>query len=155
MELRFDLIQIDPLGDLGDKLIRLDTDPRIDRILADIIIEIKTPRNETIELQGFIDTGAIFTLLPGKILDDFPNLQTEPHTMWEVINKQECKFRVELGKIQIRFKDKDDQISQPIDIIAAFAMLERVPILLGMKNLLSILNFSYNKDQKVLSIFLE
>lgn len=151
MILQFPLIKTKPKSDLVDKLKFFNEDGFIERIFGTFIIN-SSYENEVFRSKIIFDTGAVITLLPGIILNHLENVNTIPHTMWGIIENEECKIIVDLCKINIQLIDKFANISPPITILAGFSRNPKVPILLGMKGMLSKYKYEFNPSINIFSL---
>ena len=80
MQLKVPMKEIIPKLDLKSKLIQLNRPPTIERII--IAIEILDFDNKVLlETKAIVDTGAIFSLLPGFLITQFTDLKTFPFQM--------------------------------------------------------------------------
>ncbi|HUY00903.1 MAG TPA: hypothetical protein VMV49_15180 [Candidatus Deferrimicrobium sp.] len=145
MQLKVSLNEIEPKSDLKSKLMQLGIAPLTERIFIPIQI-LNIDKTLLLETKAVVDTGAIFSLLPGYLLTQIPNLQTISYEMWGIVDTKECKIEVELANIPVILKDDSNNCSPVVLITAAFAKKVKVPILLGMKGLLA--NYSYSFDAK-------
>jgi hypothetical protein len=145
MQLKVSLNEIEPKSDLKSKLMQLGITPITERIFIPIQI-LNLDKSLLLETKAVVDTGAIFSLLPGYLLTQFSNLQTVSYEMWGILDAKECKIEVELANIPIILKDDSNNYSPIVLITTAFAKKVKVPILLGMKGLLA--NYSYSFDAK-------
>lgn len=149
MELKFPLRKIKAKADLAPKMQRLGIKPYFDRIRATILIPAG---DEEIIFNGIIDTGATLTLLPHSVKSFFPDMSTEMHTMWGVVNNEHCRFTVDLGVMPMKLRDALGNTSSVINVPVALAHLQNAPVLIGMKDLLTNYSFSYDSEQKQFSI---
>ncbi len=149
MILNFSLVKIAISVDLANKFTRLGFSRDVERILASIILLDESQEAEILRTRAVLDTGDTFSLLPGQILQEYPNIRTEPHFIWGVVNKEQCRIQCKLAKIPIQLIDENDEQSPILNVPIAFALNFDVPVLLGMKNILSEYNYSFNaKTQK-------
>ena len=135
MKLVFSIQKIKANPTLTSKFQNLQQDIYIHRIYAQFIF-IKPDGTSSFPLRGIIDTGAILSLFPMKFLAFYPDLPTEDHTLWGIVDTPECHIQAKLGVIPIKLVDRDENTSQSLSILAAFSSNANLPILLGMKDLL-------------------
>ena len=102
--------------------------------------------------KGIIDTGAIFSLLPGHLLTQYENIYTVAHTMWGIIDSEECRIDVDVGIIPVILNSESGQSSPVINITAAFAKEIKIPILLGMKGFLAEYSYAFNSQKRIFTI---
>ena len=145
MQLKIPMKEIPPKSDLKSKFAYLNISSKIERII--IPIQILDFDNKIImETKAIVDTGAIFSLMPGFLMTQFSNLKTIPHEIWGIVDTKEGKIEVELANVPVVLKDIYKNHSPIISITTAFATKIKVPVLLGMKGLLA--NYSYSFDAK-------
>ncbi len=100
-------------------------------------IRFKTHNNGWSDsLQAIVDTGAPVSLIP---LDVWSEAETEVLTDFEIggINpRQECTLPVLVGKIKCILVDENKNQSKELEILSYFATTNKVPLLIGFKNLL-------------------
>ena len=133
LEFKIEKIRADP--PLEMKLNHFSRNPFIHRIYAKIVI-MKPDGGEIRPITGIIDTGAIFSLFPSYILNYFPEINKISHTIWGIMDSPECHLLAELACIDIKLMDKNGIKSKPVNILASFSSNTKVPVLLGMKDLL-------------------
>ncbi len=136
MLLKFKIKRLRASSSLAQKLHNLGLSMDIQRIFAKIKF-IKADNTSTIAIDTIIDTGAILSLFPETILDDFPGIEYEEHTLWGIIDAPECYLTTKLAVVPIVLIDKDGHESRKILIPAAFSDNTDIPALLGMKGLLA------------------
>ena len=99
-------------------------------------IRFKTHNGWSDSLQAIVDTGAPVSLIP---LDVWSEAETEVLTDFEIggINpRQECTLPVLVGKIKCIIVDENKNQSKELEIFSYFATTNKVPLLIGFKNLL-------------------
>ena len=143
IKLSFNIEKVRADPPLAMKLNQFSRTPFINRIYAKILI-IKPDGGEIRPITGIIDTGATFSLFPSYILNYFPDIKKIDHTIWRIMDSPECHLLSELACIDIKLMDKNGWKSKQINILASFSSNTKVPVLLGMKDLLE----SY--DSKIL-----
>ena len=136
MILHFPIQRIKAKSSLAQKLESLEIDPFLHRIFAKISF-IRPDTSRSTPIRAIIDTGAVFSLFPENLLDDYPNIKTENHTLWGIIDTPECHITTKLAKIPIILIDMDGNESPKFNILAAFSGDANIPPILGMKGLLA------------------
>lgn len=151
MILQFPLVKIKPKSDLVDKFKLFDEEGFIERIFGTFVIQNEN-KEEIFKSKIIFDTGAVITLLPGVILKHLGDITTVPHTMWGIIEKEECRIIVDLCRISIQLIDSFGEKSSPMNILVGFSRDSKTPALLGMKGLLAIHNYQFNHKNNIFSI---
>lgn len=136
MILRFPVQKIKAKYTLAQKLESLEIDPYLQRIFARFSL-IKPDDTASTPIRAIVDTGAVFSLFPGYLLNDYPKIRTEDHTLWGIVDIPECHIKAKLAKVPIILIDMDGNESPKLEIIAAFSETVNIPPLLGMKELLA------------------
>lgn len=147
MDLQFPIKRILPKHDFQNKMKELGFDPFVERILVNFEL-LNSQRESIFSSNAIFDTGALFSLLPGSILNEFEDIKTIPHTVYGIIDTEECTLDCKLAKVEVRFKDSKNKVSGPIPILVAFSQRENVPYLIGMKGILSNKNISGIMNEK-------
>jgi hypothetical protein len=109
-------------------------------------IRFKTNTGWSDSMQAIVDTGAPVSLIP---LDVWSEAETEILTDFEIggINpRQECTLPVLVGKIKCMLVDENREQSKELEIPSYFATTNKVPLLIGFKNLLC--GFKMNVDPR-------
>ena len=91
---------------------------------------------ELTPIKAIVDTGAILSLFPQKLLNFYPGLETVDHTLWGIVDSAECHLSSKLANINVRLVDKNGQKSKKINIIGSFSSNVKITVLLGMKGIL-------------------
>jgi hypothetical protein len=137
---------------LANKLEKLGKDRNIYRIYSELVF-IKEDHSLSLPVKGIIDTGAILSLFPMKYLDFYPSINTEDHTLWGIVDAPECHLQAKLASVNIKLIDRDGVESQALNIVAAFSLNDTIPVLIGMKDILS--KFSSTLDPENLMFELD
>ena len=135
MILKFPEKRITPRTDLYHILTALGFSPVIHRVIVDLDF-LDDNQNILISTQALFDTGAPVSLFPVTFLEDIPQDQQLPHTIFGIINSPECRVEATFGKALIQLRGADGTISPSFSIPIAFIHNVELPYLLGMKNLL-------------------
>lgn len=151
MFLQFPLVKIKPKSDLVDKFKLFDEEAFIERIFGTFVIQNET-KEEIFKSKIIFDTGAVITLLPGAILKHLGDIKTVPHTMWGIIEKEECRIIVDLCRVSIHLIDTFGKTSSPINIMVGFSREPNTPALLGMKGLLATHDYQFDHKKNIFSI---
>lgn len=145
MILRFPIQTIKAKSVLAQKLVSLNFVPFFDRIFAKLSF-VKSDKSLGPPLRAIVNTGAIISLFPGYLLNEYPDIQTENHTLWGIVDTPECHLTTKLAKVPIILIDIDGKESPALEILAAFSDSVNIPPLLGMKGLLD--SYQSNIDVK-------
>lgn len=136
MILHFPVQKIKAKYILAQKLESLEIEPYLQRIFARFSL-IKPDNTTTTPIRAIVDTGAVFSLFPGYLLDDYPTIRTVSHTLWGIVDVPECHITAKLAKVPIVLIDMDGKESPKVEIVVAFSEAVNIPPLLGMKGLLA------------------
>ncbi len=143
MILQFRIQKIKPKSPLAQKLQSVDQKTEIHRILAKVTF-IKPDSSSTIAIDAIFDTGAIFSLFPGTLLNEYPDIKYETHTLWGIVDAPECQVKTRMATVPIKLIDNEGNESPILTILGAFSEITDIPALLGMKNLL--VRYPYHFD---------
>ncbi|MHA1264261.1 MAG: hypothetical protein ACTSRS_03420 [Candidatus Helarchaeota archaeon] len=135
MEFHFPIRKIPLRTDLRRKLEYLGFSPTIHRAIIDIIL-YDTRGNEVLSTQAIFDTGAPFSIIPASFLELFGSIHLISHTIWGIVNKPECHIKADFANITLKIQDARGTKSPYLNVPMAFAHLENLPIILGMKGIL-------------------
>ncbi|MGQ9628627.1 MAG: hypothetical protein ACUVV0_17205, partial [Anaerolineae bacterium] len=84
---------------------------------------------------GIIDTGSPISIIPLRIWSFSKARTLGDYEISGLVDKEECRLAVSYGQITCRLFD-DENISPELEIHADFAYTDRLPIILGLKDLL-------------------
>ena len=136
MKLSFLVRRVEATPALAAKFSSLGKNQFVYRVYAQIVF-LLPDGSESFPITGIIDTGASFSLFPQRILDEFPGVRTEDHTLWGIVDAPECHVHAKLAVVNIRLVDKDSTKSGSLSIVGAFSSNDKIPVLIGMKDLLA------------------
>ena len=151
MILSFPVTRIQPQKDMTTKLEMLGQSPYLERILGTISL-LNLDGIEILNTTAIFDTGAVLSLFPAVALPNMGNLKSVKHTMWGIINKDECRMTVDLAVVPIRLQDMSGGVSSTMKVLAGFVKEHNVPSLLGMKSFLAEATFSHKRGSRIFTI---
>ena len=100
-------------------------------------VQFKRKENDWTKLiLGILDTGAPISVIPYDLWYDLDRNVLGDYEMRGIIPKEECKVSVDVGKVRCLLTDKFGNTSKEIEIYAYLAPTNRVPLIIGFKNLL-------------------
>jgi len=104
--------------------------------------------DEIIEYRdAIIDTGAYISLIPESIWKYLKRIDLTKHKVKGLSIKPECAIPVIIGKIICTLCDLDGNTSKEQEIYAYLASTDKVPLILGFKDLLSKFKICFDYDQ--------
>lgn len=136
MELRFPLKRIIPKSSIAEKFKALGENPEIHRIFGKVSF-ITSNNAALIPIDAIIDTGAIISLFPGVLLEEFPEIPYEEHTLWGIVNAPECQIKAKIAVVDVILIDKFGIKSNKLTIPVAFVETNDIQSLIGMKGILA------------------
>ena len=136
---------------MAGKLEKLGQSPYLERILA-TVSQLSSDGIEILNTTAVFDTGAVLSLFPAIVLSRMGNLTSVKHTMWGIINKDECRITVDLAVVPIRLQDMNGGVSPTRKVLAGFVKEQNVPSLLGMKSFLAEVSFRHAKGLRTFMI---
>lgn len=104
--------------------------------------------------DGIVDTGAYVTLIPQSI---WKNLEIEKITEHEIMGlsiKPECAIPVIIGKTCCSLIDENGGTTGELNFHSYLALTDKVPLIIGFKDLLSKFNvcFNYEKGEAYIEV---
>ena len=136
---------------MAGKLEKLGQSPYLERILA-TVSQLSSDGIEILNTTAVFDTGAVLSLFPAIVLSRMGNLTSVKHTMWGIINKDECRITVDLAVVPIRLQDKNGGVLPTMKVLAGFVKEQNVPSLLGMKSFLAEVSFRHARGSRTVMI---
>ncbi len=103
-------------------------------------------------LSAKIDTGASISLFPSSLKSDLNLGKGIPYTLYGVVRTQECKIDVELYQLDLELHDYLGQKLLFNNVWIALSKLEKVPVLLGYKDLLQQCYISQFDNSEILTL---
>jgi len=93
---------------------------------------------------AIIDTGAPISVIPlSRWIQSDVEILTD-HEMRGIVEKPECSTHVSVGRINIVLCDEYGNISSEREIFAYFALTDKIPIIIGFKNVLEQMTLHIN-----------
>lgn len=113
---------------------------------AQIVVGLK---NQWIKhpTRSKIDTGASISLFPEAWATDLNLSDGIEYEFYGVYRKDDCLLPVTLRQIDLKIYDGYGTEGLLKNIWVAFTKVEEAPILLGVKDVLENMNFSFNKEK--------
>lgn len=95
---------------------------------------------------AIVDTGAPLSVIPLRMWEDALVTKLAEHTIRGIVPKEECSIPVVVGKVKCILLDEEN-VSREFEIIAYLALTNKVPLILGFKDLLEKSNvyFDFSK----------
>lgn len=131
-------------------------DPEIQKKIENIeIIRLKSlvifkRIDEIIEYRdAIIDTGAYISLIPESIWKYLKRKELTKHKVKGLSIKPECAISVIIGKINCTLCDLNGNATKEQEIYAYLASTDKVPLILGFKDLLSKFKICFDYDRNV------
>jgi hypothetical protein len=87
--------------------------------------------------DAIVDTGAFVSLIPQSIWKHLRTVKISEHEVAGLSPKPECAIPVIIGKVNCVLLDKNGNTTQPMEIYAYFAKTDKVPLIIGFKDLLT------------------
>lgn len=101
-------------------------------------IRFKTKEGFDLPEKAIVDTGAPISLIPFDLWRHSEVELIGEDRLRGVVPKEECSIPVNVGKIRCVLADKAGNVSDELLILAYLALTNRVPLLIGMKQLMDI-----------------
>lgn len=100
------------------------------------------------EYEAIIDTGAPVSVLPNYIWHQSEVQLLADYRISGIVPKKECSLPVKVGKTFLRLIDRNSATKQ-IEMLAYLVPTDKVPIILGFRDLLAEgkVNFCYQKEE--------
>ncbi len=93
---------------------------------------------------AIIDTGAPISVIPlSRWIQSDVEILTD-HEMRGIVEKPECSTHVSVGRLNIVLCDEYGNISKEREIFAYFALTDKIPIIIGFKNVLEQMTLHVN-----------
>ncbi len=147
MILKFPMMKLNPSTELAEKFANLGISKEIERFTATIqFLDNDSSDNVIFTSGAILDTGAIFSLMPGPIPKEYSNFPKEAHIIWGIVNREPCRIQCDLLVIPIKLVDLEGNTSPILQIPIAIAHRGDIPLLLGMKSLLSRYSFQFESQ---------
>lgn len=99
-------------------------------------VQFKKLKGWTEPSQAIIDTGAYTSLFPISLWQDFEVKIISDHYVRGLVPKKQCKIDVRIGWISCKVIDKEGNITPEIKFRAFLALVDNIPLILGLKDLL-------------------
>lgn len=92
---------------------------------------------------GIVDTGAPLSVIPLRMWENASVTKLAEHTIRGIVPKEECSIPVSVGRIKCVLLD-EEKVSKEYEIVAYLALTNKVPLILGFKNLLEKFNVYFD-----------
>lgn len=127
-------------------------DPELERKVPDIEfirlktrIQFKTDRGWTGEYSSIVDTGAPVSLIPAFIWEKIQRVEYADH---QVGGLGKGSIPVRVGRIGCMLTDRQGNKTKELEVIAYLAKTDKVPLILGFKDLLGGFNVCFDYRER-------
>ena len=112
-------------------------------------IQLKTKDGWTQPYSAIIDTGAHTSVIPLSIWKELACERKGEYKMFGISKKEECSIPVDIGKITCIIIDEFGNCTKELTIYAFLAKTDKVPLIIGFKDLLEKFNAVFNFNKKI------
>jgi len=129
------------------KLVDPELDLKLDYgelVRLSILIQFKTKSGWSKLYEAIIDTGAHTSVIPKYIWEGIYTEEKVDHFVQGIVTKEECSLPVKVSIIRGVLFDDELNHTNEVEFYAFCAMDDRVPLILGFKNLLERFMICFN-----------
>lgn len=119
--------------------------PGVDLIRLKTRIRFKIDQGWTEEYSAIVDTGAPVSLIPAFIWEKIQRVEYADH---QVGGLGKGSIPVSVGRIGCMLTDRQGNKTKELEVIAYLAKTDKVPLILGFKDLLEGFNICFDHREK-------
>ncbi|MCK4398429.1 MAG: hypothetical protein KAV25_05495 [Methanophagales archaeon] len=129
------------------KLVDPELDLKLDYgelIRLSVLIGFKTKSGWSKLYEAIIDTGAHTSVIPRYVWEGIDVEEKGDYSVQGIVPKKECSLPVKVSIIRGILFDDELNYTKEVDFYAYCALDDRVPLILGFKDLLEIFTFHFD-----------
>jgi hypothetical protein len=111
--------------------------PDYQTIRLEGLVSLKTPKGWTDPEIALLDTGAPISVIPSPLWKNITYTKIANYEIQGIVPKEDCKIPAIIAEISCFICDKNGNETKEIKTNAFLVKSERVPLIIGFRNLLS------------------